>query len=266
MRSAAAGAARSQSSSDRVEEGAQVPELAGRPALELAPARRDLPQRVDVGARAARPRSARARRGRCRSRSRAVARPAPGPPRAARPRTAGPRPSRRSACPTKLTIRSRDEVERRGARRRCPARRPSRRPGERRAAPGSGSRRRNVCTSTPGGPEPGALAAATARPPAPRTASSPVWCEPTSTPFAPRIPSSAYGRKRSGCGRTVYSSALPWIFTAYGDLARRARGPGSPGPITRWFASATSGVGHRPHRLHVRRDVVLELRVGELLG
>ena len=43
---------------------------------------------------------------------------------------------------------------------------------------------------------------------------SPVWCEPTSTPFAPRIPSSAYGRKRSGCGRTVYSSALPWIFTA----------------------------------------------------
>ena len=63
--------------------------------------------------------------------------------------------------------------------------------------------------------------------------------EPTSTPPAPARPSAAYGRNRARCGLTVYSSALPWIFTAYGTPASaRAR---IAGPITRWLASATSG-------------------------
>ena len=47
-------------------------------------------------------------------------------------------------------------------------------------------------------------------------------------------------RKRSGCGLTVYSSALPWTFTAYGTSPASARAR-ITGPITRWFASATSG-------------------------
>ena len=46
------------------------------------------------------------------------------------------------------------------------------------------------------------------------------------------------GLKR-GYGFTVYSSALPWIFTAYGT-SPSARAS-TTGPITRWLASATSG-------------------------
>ena len=68
---------------------------------------------------------------------------------------------------------------------------------------------------------------------------SAVWREPTSTPRAPARPSTAYGRKR-GYGLTVYSSALPWILTAYGTEPSSARAR-IAGPITRWFASATSG-------------------------
>jgi hypothetical protein len=43
---------------------------------------------------------------------------------------------------------------------------------------------------------------------------SPVWREPTSTARARARPSRAYGRKRSGFGFTVYSSAEPWTLTA----------------------------------------------------
>ena len=43
---------------------------------------------------------------------------------------------------------------------------------------------------------------------------SAVWREPTRTVRARASPSRAAGRKRSGCGLTAYSSALPWILTA----------------------------------------------------
>ena len=68
---------------------------------------------------------------------------------------------------------------------------------------------------------------------------SAVWREPTSTARAGASPSRAYGRKRSGCGLTVYSSAEPWTLTAYGTPSS-ARAS-TTGPITRWLASATSG-------------------------
>ena len=111
----------------------------------------------------------------------------------------------------------------RAARRRRPARHPAR------AA-------RTAPTSTPGGPSrvrPGSDGSSISA-----HSDSAVWREPTSTPRAPARPSTAYGRNR-GYGLTTYSSALPWIFTAYGTSpSARAR---IAGPITRWFASATSG-------------------------
>ena len=53
-------------------------------------------------------------------------------------------------------------------------------------------------------------------------------------------PSRAAGRKR-GYGLTVYSSALPWILTAYGTPVPASARARISGPMTRWFASATSG-------------------------
>ena len=107
------------------------------------------------------------------------------------------------------------------------------------ASPGaaaSGSRGAKRATSTPGGPSrvrPGSDGSSISV-----HRLSAVWREPTSTPRAPARPSTAYGRKR-GYGLTTYSSALPWIFTAYGtSSSARAR---IAGPITRWLASATSG-------------------------
>ncbi len=101
----------------------------------------------------------------------------------------------------------------------------------------SGSRGRNSAMSTPGGPSfvrasrPGSSIAAHRL--------SAVWREPTSTARAGASPSRAYGRKRSGFGLTVYSSAEPWTLTAYGTPSS-ARAS-TTGPITRWLASATSG-------------------------
>ena len=101
----------------------------------------------------------------------------------------------------------------------------------------SGSRGMNSAISTPGGPSlvrasrPGSSIAAHRL--------SAVWREPTSTALAGASPSRAYGRKRSGCGLTVYSSAEPWTLTAYGTPSS-ARAS-TAGPITRWLASATSG-------------------------
>ena len=95
---------------------------------------------------------------------------------------------------------------------------------------------------------------------------SAVWREPTSMPRAPASPSRAYGRKR-GYGLTVYSSALPWILTAYGTPSAERRARGSAGPITRWLASATSGraaLGHLAHGGDVGVDVALDLGVVEL--
>ena len=66
-----------------------------------------------------------------------------------------------------------------------------------------------------------------------------MWREPTRIPRAPARPSTAKGLKR-GYGLTVYSSALPWILTAYGTEPPSARAR-IAGPITRWLASATSG-------------------------
>ena len=250
-RSAAAGRGAEPVVVHRVEERVQVPELAGRPALELAAARRDLPQAVDVARAAGRPRSARALRGRSRSRRPRGARPGRGRPRAATPPAAGRRPSRRSAC-------RRSSRSGRGSGR---ARR-STSGGALLAAPAGGRARGRAA------PGPARADGTRARPrPAGRGACAPrsegssastsnsefagVLASPRARRLAPRIPSSAYGRKRSGCGRTVYSSALPWIFTAYG--AHRRRRARITGPMTRWLASATSGVRHRAHGLDVRR-------------
>ncbi len=68
--------------------------------------------------------------------------------------------------------------------------------------------------------------------------------EPTSTPDAASIPSRANGRKRSGSGFTVYSSAEPWTLAAKPGPPAAAPSPARAriaGPITRWFASAASG-------------------------
>ena len=67
-----------------------------------------------------------------------------------------------------------------------------------------------------------------------------MWRDPVRTPRAPRTPSSAAGTNR-GCGFTTYSSALPWIFTAYGTPVPASARASTSGPMTRWFASAASG-------------------------
>ena len=74
------------------------------------------------------------------------------------------------------------------------------------------------------------------------------------------MPSRAKGRKRSGSGFTVYSSAEPWTLAA--NPGRRR--PPSParariaGPITRWLASAASAA--RPLRdIANRGDVGLQV-------
>ena len=74
------------------------------------------------------------------------------------------------------------------------------------------SRGRKRDTSTPGGPS-------LVRASSPGSAIvshrlSAVWREPTSTALAGARPSRARPTKRSGSGLTVYSSALPWTFTA----------------------------------------------------
>ena len=144
---------------------------------------------------------------------------------------------------------------RRAARRSRSAARPAR------AAAGSRGAKRS--TSTPGGPSrvrPGSDGSSIS---AHRL--SAVWREPTSTPRAPARPSTAYGRKR-GYGLTVYSSALPWILTAYGTSAER------PGEDRRAHHEV---VGQRDVRPRPRDDlahggdvgvqVALDLVVAELV-
>ena len=75
----------------------------------------------------------------------------------------------------------------------------------------SGSRGANAPTSTPGGPRRVRASSVGSSTAAHRL--SAVCREPTSTPRAAAMPSRAWGRNR-GCGFTVYSSALPWTFTA----------------------------------------------------
>ena len=75
----------------------------------------------------------------------------------------------------------------------------------------AGSRGPKAWTSTPGGPRRVRAGSSGSSIAAHRLRA--VWPEPTSTPRAPASPSRAQGLKR-GCGLTVYSSALPWIFTA----------------------------------------------------
>jgi hypothetical protein len=64
----------------------------------------------------------------------------------------------------------------------------------------------------------------------------------------------------------VYSSADPWIFTAYGIAPASARAR-IAGPITRWFTRAASGPGGGgdiADRGDVRGEVALDLAVGQL--
>ncbi len=100
----------------------------------------------------------------------------------------------------------------------------------------------NRSTSTPGGPNrvfcssPGRSRAAHRL--------SPVCLEPTSTPEAACIPSRANGRKRSGSGFTVYSSAEPCTLAAKPGPPAASPSPARAriaGPITRWFARAAPG-------------------------
>ncbi len=138
--------------------------------------------------------------------------------------------------------RRRPRLARRRRRRRSRAssgdarRRAANAPSSARAAAGSRGTKRS--TSTPGGPS--RVRVLSAGPRAPATGSPPCGGSRRACRAAPATPSRAYGRKRSGSGLTVYSSALPWTFTAYGTLPPSARAR-ITGPITRWLASATSG-------------------------
>ncbi len=106
------------------------------------------------------------------------------------------------------------------------------------AAASPRGRGRNSSMSTPGGPS----RVRAGRPSSSIAAHrlSAVWREPTRTVRARSRPSRAAGRNRAGSRLTVYSSALPWTFTAYGTASPSPRARTS-GPITRWLASATSG-------------------------
>ncbi len=197
-----------------------------------------------------------------------AAAPAPAAPRARRARTprACRRASRRSPPPPSAPSADRP-ASRRSPPRRCRSARSAgrgRRPARRRPArAAAGSRGAKAPMSTPGGPSrvrpgrSGSWSVSHSR--------SAVWREPTSTPRAPPMPRRAGSRKRSGCGATVYSSALPWILTAYGVRgSARAR---ISGPITRWLASATSGCTRSATSrtgAHVGLDVRLDLGVAQL--
>ena len=178
------------------------------------------------------------RPGRRRSRRPAAARAARGRGRAARRRAAARRPWRRSACRRRpragrpgSTVaraaaaspgeRAKDEssggcrglVQRRQARAQARRGRPAPRPAARGA---------NRSTSTPGRAEAGAVLAAPGRPS--RSTGSPAGvARADEDPARARSrPATARSGRKRGCGLTVYSSALPWIFTAYGRAAEAA--------------------------------------------
>ncbi len=103
---------------------------------------------------------------------------------------------------------------------------------------GAGARGAKRSMSTPGGPR--RVRSRTVGSSIAAHKALAVWREPTRIPRAPSRPSRAYGMNR-GYGLTVYSSALPWILTAYGTPACESARASTAGPITRWLASATSG-------------------------
>ena len=143
--------------------------------------------------------------------------------------------TRSSAAPIARTSRSNDEPVCASSAAACSrARRPSRR-----SAAAAGPAGVKISTSTPGGPSRVRSGSAGSSIAAHRL--SAVCREPTSTPEAPARPSRANGRKRGGSCLTTYSSALPWIFTAYGIPSGPSARARITGPITRWLASATSG-------------------------
>ena len=76
---------------------------------------------------------------------------------------------------------------------------------------------------------------------------------------APR-PSCAYGLKR-GCGLTVYSSALPWIFTAYGTPSSRRAGEHDRAhhEVVGERHVGPHALGDLAHRGHVGVDVAVDL-------
>ena len=113
----------------------------------------------------------------------------------------------------------------------------------------------------------GACAARCSGSPSARHRLAAVWREPTSTAAAPARPSRAASRKRSGCGLTVYSSALPWTLTAYGTSLRRALARGSPAPSRDgWRAPAAGGPALDSSRdgRDVRGDVARDLEIAAL--
>ena len=82
----------------------------------------------------------------------------------------------------------------------------------------------------------------------------------------PPGPRRANGRKR-GYGLTVYSSALPWILTAYGTSAER-RGRGSPGPSRGGWPARRPGrhaLDDLAHGGHVGVQVAVDLGVAEVV-
>ena len=93
---------------------------------------------------------------------------------------------------------------------------------------------------------------------------SAVCREPTRIPRARARPSAAYGLKR-GYGLTVYSSALPWIFTAYGvSASARARIERAHHEVVGERDVRRDALGHLAHGGDVGVDVAVELGLGEI--
>ena len=199
---------------------------------------------------------------------------------AARPRAAGRRPSRRSACRRSATIRSRAAGRGAPAARvanaaglAAPRRRRGAPRGGRRALParaaaalrGCAGRRR--ATSTPGGPR--RVRARQRRVVAERPPTGSPRCAASrrARPRRRAAPRARTAGSAPAAGGPCTPARCRGSSPRRAPLRRRARGRGSPGPSRAWLASATSGATRSTtsrDRRDVGLDVVVELGVVEV--